>query len=66
VNIILVMIALSFVMLGGATILFFWAVDNDQFDDLQTPALLPLDDSGGNESCPIGAHGSDPEAGGSP
>jgi cbb3-type cytochrome oxidase maturation protein len=23
---------------------FFWAVDRGQFDDLQTPGLLPLDE----------------------
>ena len=23
---------------------FFWAVDHDQFDDMETPGLLPLDD----------------------
>jgi nitrogen fixation-related uncharacterized protein len=23
---------------------FFWAVDHDQFDDMETPGLLPLDE----------------------
>jgi nitrogen fixation-related uncharacterized protein len=34
-------------------IAFFWAVDHDQFDDLETPKLLPLLDNphaGGQES----------------
>lgn len=44
-NVLLVMIPLSFVLLIGAVIAFFWAVDHDQFDDMDTPALLPLDDN---------------------
>ncbi|HEY5810735.1 MAG TPA: cbb3-type cytochrome oxidase assembly protein CcoS [Povalibacter sp.] len=43
-NILLVMIPLSIVLLAGAAAAFFWAVDNDQFDDMDTPALVPLDD----------------------
>lgn len=41
-NILLFLIPLSavLVVLGGYA--FFWAVDHDQFDDLDTPALLPL------------------------
>lgn len=41
-NIILFLIPLSavLVILGGYA--FFWAVDHDQFDDLDTPALMPL------------------------
>ncbi|MFO1428024.1 MAG: cbb3-type cytochrome oxidase assembly protein CcoS [Steroidobacteraceae bacterium] len=41
-NILLVMIPLSILLLVGAGIAFFWAVDHDQFDDLETPRLLPL------------------------
>ena len=36
------MIPLSMVLLIGAGIAFFWAVEHDQFDDMDTPALLPL------------------------
>lgn len=43
-NILLVMIPLSILLLIGAGIAFFWAVDHDQFDDLDTPRLLPLMD----------------------
>ncbi len=43
-NIVLVMLGLSIVLLMAAAAFFFWAVDHDQFDDLDTPALLPLDD----------------------
>jgi len=45
-NILVVMIPLSILVLIGAGIAFFWAVDNGQFDDLETPALLPLLDRG--------------------
>ena len=41
-TILIVMIPLSILLLIGAGIAFFWAVDHDQFDDMHTPALLPL------------------------
>ena len=41
-NILVVMIPLSIVFLIGAGIAFFWAVEHDQFEDMDTPALLPL------------------------
>jgi len=47
VNALLILIPLSLVLLLGAVWAFFWAVDHDQFDDLETPALLPLDDEAG-------------------
>ncbi|MFA7664678.1 MAG: cbb3-type cytochrome oxidase assembly protein CcoS [Burkholderiaceae bacterium] len=37
-----IMILLSLVVTAGAALAFFWAVDHDQFDDLQSPAFLPL------------------------
>lgn len=43
-NILLVMLPLSILLLVGAVIAFFWAVEHDQFDDMDTPALLPLTD----------------------
>jgi len=50
-NILLLMIPLSIVLLIGAVVAFFWAVDHDQFDDLETPGLLPLtDDPPGDEN----------------
>ena len=49
-NVLLVMIPLSFVLLIGAVIAFFWAVNHDQFDDMDTPALIPLDDPPTQES----------------
>lgn len=43
-NVLLVMIPLSLVLLVGAVVAFFWAVDHGQFDDMDTPGLLALDD----------------------
>ncbi|HEY6126324.1 MAG TPA: cbb3-type cytochrome oxidase assembly protein CcoS [Steroidobacteraceae bacterium] len=43
-NILLLLIPLSLLVLAGAVWVFFWAVNHDQFEDLDTPALLPLDD----------------------
>jgi len=36
------MIPLSLLLLGGALAAFFWAVNHGQFDDFETPPLLPL------------------------
>jgi cbb3-type cytochrome oxidase maturation protein len=41
-NIILLLIPISLVLLGIGVAAFFWAVDDAQFDDLDTPALMPL------------------------
>ncbi|MFT3791529.1 MAG: cbb3-type cytochrome oxidase assembly protein CcoS [Rudaea sp.] len=41
-NILLALILVSILMLIAAGIAFFWAVDHDQFDDMDTPSLLPL------------------------
>ena len=41
-SILAVMIPLGIVLLAGAVAFFFWAVEHDQFDDLETPGLLPL------------------------
>jgi cbb3-type cytochrome oxidase maturation protein len=43
-NIILVLIPLSLVLLAAGVWSFFWGVNNAQFDDLETPALIPLSD----------------------
>jgi cbb3-type cytochrome oxidase maturation protein len=43
-NAVVILIPLALLLLAGAAWAFFWAVDNDQFDDLDTPALSPLDD----------------------
>ncbi len=41
-NVLLALIPVSILLLIAAGIAFFWAVDHDQFDDMDTPALLPL------------------------
>lgn len=50
-NIIIIMIPLSFLILLGAVAAFFWAVNNDQFDDMDSPALLPLSDERDDDEC---------------
>ena len=44
-NILLLLIPISLLFLAGAVWLFFWAVDDGQFDDHDTPGLVPLDDT---------------------
>ena len=39
------LIPLSILIAIGALVAFFWAVDHGQFDDLETPALMPLADA---------------------
>lgn len=39
-----VMILVSMLVVVGAGIAFFWAVEHDQFEDLKSPAFLPLQD----------------------
>ena len=43
VLIFLIPITLLVVIIGGVA--FFWAVNHDQFEDLDSPALQPLADS---------------------
>jgi cbb3-type cytochrome oxidase maturation protein len=44
-SIALLLIPLALVLLGAAVYAFFWAVDNDQFEDLDTVAAHLLDDA---------------------
>jgi cbb3-type cytochrome oxidase maturation protein len=45
VNIIFILIPLGLVLLVAAVWAFFWAIKNDQFDDLDSPAWrILLDD----------------------
>lgn len=44
-RILILLIPLSLLVLSGAVAAFFWAVDHGQFEDLETPGLLPLDDT---------------------
>lgn len=43
-NIILVMIPLALLLLIIAAVAFFWATNHGQFDDTDTPSLLPMAD----------------------
>ena len=43
-NAVLLTIPLALLLLALAVGAFFWAVDHGQFDDLETPGLLPLDE----------------------
>ena len=43
-KIIYILIPLSLILLGLAVWAFFWAVRNEQFEDLDTPAMDILDD----------------------
>lgn len=51
-NILLIMIPLSIVLLVGAACAFFWAVNHDQFDDMDSPGHLPLLDQPGEPRDP--------------
>ncbi len=59
-NILIVMIPLSILLLVSAGIAFFWAVDHDQFDDMDTPGLLPLLDE--SDSSPTATDEAAPPA----
>ncbi len=43
-TILLLMIPLSLLFVGVAVATFFWAVNHDQFDDMDSPGLMPLSD----------------------
>ncbi len=43
-TIVLLLIPLSLMLLACAVWAFFWGVNHAQFDDLDTPALIPLSD----------------------
>ena len=52
-NILLMLIPVTVLLLLVAVALFFWAVNHQQFDDLDSPGILPLlDDPPPQESLP--------------
>ena len=51
-NVILLLIPLSIVLLCAGVAAFFWAIDHAQFDDLETPALMPLTDDAPQRNPP--------------
>jgi cbb3-type cytochrome oxidase maturation protein len=44
-NAILILIPISLLLAGVAVAIFFWATRHGQFDDLDTPGILPLLDN---------------------
>jgi len=44
-SMIFVLIIMSLVLAGFAIFAFFWAIKNNQFDDLDTPAYSVLDEN---------------------
>ena len=46
-NSLVLLIPLSILFLVGAGFALFWAVDHGQFDDMETPGLVPLLDADG-------------------
>ncbi len=67
-NSLVLLIPLSIVLLVGAGVALFWAVDHGQFDDMDTPALLPLLDADRTEPTPDPARtrSADPKDGAEP
>ena len=51
-SILLVLIPITLLLVVAGGFAFFWAVNHDQFDDMDTPSLLPLTDSD-----PVGEQG---------
>ena len=56
-NALLILIPITLVLAGVAVGVFFWAVNHAQFEDLDTPKILPLLDE-----APIEAGGRDADA----
>jgi cbb3-type cytochrome oxidase maturation protein len=46
-NSLVLLIPLSILILVGAGIALFWAIDHGQFDDMETAGLVPLFDADG-------------------
>lgn len=44
-SILLILIPITLILVVAGGFAFFWAVNHDQFDDMDTPSLLPLMDS---------------------
>ncbi len=53
-NILLVLIPVTLLVVVVAVWLFFWAVNHQQFDDLDSPAVLPLLDDQPEPAAPAG------------
>lgn len=44
-NVILFMIPLALLLLIAAGVAFFWAANHGQFDDMDSPGLMPMSDN---------------------
>jgi cbb3-type cytochrome oxidase maturation protein len=60
VNILLALIPVTLLVIAVAVALFFWAVNHQQFDDLDSPAVLPLLDEPDESATPADAKTPDP------
>ena len=58
-NILLVLIPVTLLVVLIAVALFFWAVNHQQFDDLDSPAILPLLDDAAPATPPAGTAAAD-------
>jgi len=54
-TILLILIPVSVLLAGIAVWSFFWAADDGQFDDLETPAYAVLDEDGAPGAAPVHA-----------
>jgi len=54
-NIILVLIPVTLLVVIVAMVLFFWAVNHQQFDDLDSPGVLPLLEDDPDQGVPSDA-----------
>lgn len=52
-NILLVLIPVTLLVIVIAVALFFWAVNHQQFDDLDSPGVLPLMDDPAPADAPV-------------
>ncbi|PWK85759.1 cbb3-type cytochrome oxidase assembly protein CcoS [Fulvimonas soli] len=60
-NILLALIPVTLLVVLVAVALFFWAVNHQQFDDLDSPAVLPLlDDPDQDPAAPAAADSAPP------
>ncbi|WP_449429750.1 cbb3-type cytochrome oxidase assembly protein CcoS [Rhodanobacter umsongensis] len=52
-NILLVLIPVTLLVVVTGVVLFFWAVNHQQFDDLDSPAVLPLLEDPAPDATPL-------------
>lgn len=59
-NSLVLLIPLSILLLAVAGFALFWAIDHGQFDDMETPGLVPLMDA--DNETPRAGPQAEPEA----